>query len=155
MKKPFLRAISFALFGLMISAPALAEVTGTFKGNGKDAKLAFARAMKGEPFSGEETVVVLLTEKDTSAEKKPEMKVAFGDYGSALIVKITKSGNIYGTDVSHSAHTKRPFSSIGTLKIEGFKWDASGVSGKLSTGGQDKFFDETWEVDLTFKAPVQ
>lgn len=155
MTRKLFRIFTVAAFGLFISIPAFAQVTGSFKGNGKDAKLAFAKAQKYEPFSGEETVMVVLTEKDTGADKKPDFKAAFGDYGSALVVKITKSGKIFGTEVSHAAHTKRPFSSVGTLKIEGFKWDATGVSGRLTTGGPDKFFEETWEVDLTFKAPVQ
>ncbi|MFO1464304.1 MAG: hypothetical protein U1F66_11055 [bacterium] len=134
---------------------ARAEIKGTFKGNGKDATLAYLNARKGEPFSGEDTVVLTFTEKDPGADKKPDMKALFGDYGSALVVKITKTGKLIGTEVSHAALSKRPFSSIGTMKLEGFAWDATGVSGKLSMPAPDEFFGDTWQVNLEFKAPLQ
>lgn len=113
------------------------------------------KAVKGAPFAGEETVKVVLTEKDTGADDKPDFNAAFGKYGNALIVTISKTGNIFGTEIRHASHSRKPFSNSGTLKISDFKWDATGVSGKLSTGGPAKFFDDTWEVDLTFKAPAQ
>lgn len=149
------RIFIFALIGLCISTLGFAEVSGSFKANGVESKLAFAKALKGEPFSGEETVKVILTEKDPGADDKPDFNALFGKYGNALVVTISKTGKIYGTEVSHAALSRKPFSSVGTLKITDFHWDAAGISGKLSTGGPAKFFDDTWEVDLTFKAPVQ
>src|SRR5260221_14004171 len=50
-----------------------APVSGTFKGNGKEAKLAFVTALKGEPYLDKPTIVLVMTEKDHSQEKKPEI----------------------------------------------------------------------------------
>jgi hypothetical protein len=156
MTKQLARIFIFALLGVCISTSGFAQVSGSLKGNGVEGKLAFAKAVKGEPFSGEETVKVVLTEKDAGADDKPDFNAMFGKYGNAMIVTVSKTGNIYGTEVSHASHSRKPFSSVGTLKITDFHWDATGVSGKLSTGGPATFFDDTWEVvDLTFKAPVQ
>src|SRR5262245_41281784 len=41
------------------AAPAGGSVAGLFKGNGKEAKLAFASATKGEPFAGDQTIVLV------------------------------------------------------------------------------------------------
>jgi len=30
--------------------------------------------------------------------------------------------------------------------------DSASLKGKLTTGGEVKFFDQTWEVDLSFNA---
>ena len=60
------------------------EISGQFKGDGKDAKLAFVSAHKGDTFSDKPTFVIVMSEKDHSKDKKPEIKAGFGHYGSAL-----------------------------------------------------------------------
>src|SRR5262249_17478198 len=129
-------------------------VSGTFKGNGKEAKLAFASATKGEPFAGDQTIVLVFTEQDHSKEKKPQMKAGFGDFGSALIVTVTPEGKIVGCEVAHAAHTKGTFSAIGDLKSTDFKIADGKIQGKLATDGEVKTFGQTWDVNIKFETPA-
>jgi hypothetical protein len=128
-------------------------VTGTFKGNGKPAKLAFVSALPDEPFSDKPSLVIVFTEKDHSRDKKPAFKAGFGDYGSALIIRCHEDGSIFGCEVVHAAHSKQGFSSLGSIETAEFQIAGGQVQGKVTTGGETETFDQTWEVDLTFAAP--
>jgi hypothetical protein len=150
-KTRFIVLIFLTLFS-SIGFSAEFAVTGTFMGNGKNAKLAYVTAHPGEPFSGKETIVVVLTEKDPGTEAKPEIKAAFGNFGSALILTINSAGDIIGCEVAHEAHEKKPFSSIGKIKTEGFSINKNMVQSKVTTGGPVDAFGQTWAVDLSFHA---
>jgi hypothetical protein len=130
------------------------SVTGIFKGNGKDAHLAYVSARWGEPFSGKTGIVLVFTEKDHSKVKKPDTDAMFGKFGSALIISLHEDGDIYGCQVVHSAHKKQGFSSIGSMETSGFTYDAGKVEGELTTNGQVDTFGDTWEVKLKFVAPL-
>src|SRR5262249_9449631 len=138
-----------------LSAADDASITGVYKGNGKEAKLAFVSARKGEPFADKPTIVLVFSEKDHSKEKKPDFKAGFGDFGSALIITVQPEGKIVGCVVAHSALKKSGFSSVGNIEMSDFKLDGGKIQGKISTKGEQKTFGETWEVDLKFqtKAP--
>lgn len=82
--------------------------------------MAYAVAMPSDPFSGEETVEVVLTEQDPSAEAKPATKALFGKFGSALVLKITKSGDLIGCDIAHRALSTKPISASGRVNISDF-----------------------------------
>jgi hypothetical protein len=129
-------------------------VTGTFKGNGKEAKLAYVSAHWREPFSDKPSMALVFTEKDHSKDKKPDFKAAFGEFGSALIISLHEDGGIFGCQVVHTAHSKKGFSSIGQIKTDNFKFEEGKVEGELSTDGQAEFFGDTWEVNLKFVAPL-
>jgi hypothetical protein len=132
-----------------------ATVTGTFKGNGKEAKIAFVSARWGEPFSGKQAIVLVFTEKDHSKVKKPDFDAAFGKFGSALVVSVfEEDGGIFGCQVVHSAHKKQGFSSVGSIRTNNFKYEEGKVEGELVTDGQLEFFGDTWEVNLKFVAPL-
>jgi len=130
------------------------SVTGVFKGNGKDAKLAHVSAHWREPFSDKPSMVLVFTEKDHSKDKKPDFNAAFGKFGSALIISLHEDGDIFGCQVVHSAHQKQGFSSIGQIKTNSFKFEDGKVDGELTTDGQLDTFGETWEVNLKFVAPL-
>ena len=80
------------------------SVTGVFKGNGKEAKLAYVSAHWREPFGDKPSVDLVFTEKDHSKDKKPDLNAAFGRFGSALIISVNDDGEIFGCQVVHSAH---------------------------------------------------
>ena len=130
-------------------------VSGTFLGNGKEAKLAFVSAVNDEEFGGKPGLVLIFSEKDHTKDKNPKLNVSFGRYGSALIVNCHEDGSIYGCQVSHAAHEKRGFSSIGDLESGEFQVAGGQVQGKLTTNGQQEVFGETWEAELTFAAPYK
>ena len=136
------------------AANAKPTVTGVFKGNGKEAKIAYVSARWGEPFSGKSSIVLVFSEKDHSQNKKPDFDAAFGKFGSALVISLHEDGNIFGCQVAHSAHKKQGFSSVGRIKTNNFKFEEGKVEGELTTDGEDEFFGDTWEVNLKFVAPL-
>src|SRR5207247_570751 len=125
-------------------------VSGTFKGNGKDARLAFVSARPREPFADKPSVMLIFTEKDHSRDPRPDFRAAFGDFGSALIISCHEDGNIFGCEVAHAAHAKKPFSASGTIEMTEFQIAGGQVQGQLSTSGETKAFDQTWDVNLKF-----
>lgn len=129
-------------------------VSGLFTGNGKEAKLAYVSASKGEPYLDKPTTVLVFTEKDHSKEKKPHIAAGFGRFGSALVVTVDHEGKIIGCTVAHEAHEKSGFSSLGQLKTSEFKVADGKVKGKLATEGVVDTFGEKWEVKLAFQVKV-
>ena len=129
-------------------------VSGTFEGNGKDAKLAYVSARWIEPFADKPSIMLLFTEKDHSKEKKPDIGATFGKFGSALIISLHEDGGIFGCEVAHSAHKKQGFSSIGHIETSEFEYGDGKVEGELTTDGQIDTFGETWAVNLKFVAPL-
>src|SRR6266545_4023739 len=130
------------------------SVTGVFKGNGKEAKIAHVSAHWREPFNNQPSIVLVFTEKDHSKDKKPDFNAAFGKFGSALIISLHEDGDIFGCQVVHTAHQKQGFSSIGQIKTNNFEFADGKVQGELTTDGQAEVFGETWEVNLKFIAPL-
>jgi hypothetical protein len=147
-----------ALASLVFSALAISAeppVTGDFKVKGNPAKLAFARALKGEPFDGKPTTIIVLSEKDPSKSAKPEFDAMFGKLGNSLSVTVTDTGDIIGCQAYHVGFEYKSFSSSGVVKMEGYKNEGGIVQGKLTTGGEVEAFHEKWEVNLTFKTKAR
>jgi hypothetical protein len=130
------------------------SVTGVFKGNGKDAKLAFVSARWGEPFDGKPGIVLVFTETDHSKDKKPDFNASFGKFGSALVISLHEDGTIYGCQIVHSAHKKQGFSSVGNIETNDFTFADGKVEGGITTHGQREFFGDTWDVNIKFVAPL-
>src|ERR1051325_5712373 len=129
-------------------------VTGIFKGNGKDAKLAYVSAHWREPFGDKPSMVLVFTEKDHSKDKKPDFNAGFGKFGSALIVSLHEEGDIFGCEVVHNALKHQNFSSIGKINTNDFEYADGQVKGELSTDGPADVFGETWDVNVKFVAPL-
>ncbi len=136
------------------AADVKSTVTGTFKGDGKDARVAYVSARWGEPFDNKPGIVLVFTEKDHSKDNKPDFNATFGKFGSALVVSMHEDGEIYGCEVTHSAMQKKGFSSIGHLEATSFVYGNGKVEGELTTNGEADFFGEKWEVNLKFVAPL-
>jgi len=130
------------------------SVTGLFKGNGKEAKLAYVSAHWREPFGDKPSMSLVFTEKDHSKDTKPDFNASFGKFGSALIISLHDDGEIFGCEVVHSAHKKQGFSSIGSIHTNDFTFENGKVEGELATDGQVDTFGETWEVKVKFLAPL-
>jgi hypothetical protein len=136
------------------AANVKATVTGEFKGNGKDAKLAYVSAHWAEPLSDKPSMVLVFTEKDHSKDKRPDFNAGFGKFGSALIVSLHEDGDIFGCEVAHSALKHQNFSSIGKINTNDFEYADGQVKGELATAGPADVFGETWEVNVKFVAPL-
>ena len=129
-------------------------VTGLFKGNNKDAKLAYVSAHWREPFGDKPSIMLVFTEKDHSKDKKPDFNAGFGKFGSALIVSLHEDGDIFGCEVAHSALKHQNFSSIGKINTKDFEYADGQVKGELTTDGPADVFGESWEVNVKFVAPL-
>lgn len=134
--------------------PVKPTVSGTFVGNGKNAKLGYVTAVYHEPFSDRESVTLVFTEKDPGKDTKPQIKASFGHYGSALIISVNNTGGIFGCEVAHSAHEKSPFAAIGSTNMEEFDMSKGNVKGHITTNGEVDTFDQKWQIDLSFAAPL-
>jgi hypothetical protein len=130
------------------------SVTGVFKGNNKDAKLAYVSAHWREPFGDKPSIVLVFTENDHSKDKKPDFNAGFGKFVSALVVSLHEEGDIFGCEVAHAALKHQNFSSIGKINTNDFEYADGQVKGELSTDGPANVFGETWEVNLKFVAPL-
>lgn len=137
-----------------LDPPVKPVVTGKFTGNGKNAAIKFVTVNAREAFSGKEAIELIFSEKDPAASKRPSIDAMFGKLGSALTLSVHHDGGLFGCEVSHSAHSKRGFSSLGKIKMVEFKLEGGNVSGRVSTGNEVDTFGEKWEVDLTFAAPL-
>lgn len=138
------------LFGaLFLTARAEADpsISGTYLIDGKPVQLKYAKAVKGEAFADKETTLVILSEKDGSKSKKPDIDAMFGKFGGALVLTITSDGELVGTQI---VKDKVQFSTSGNIKLSDYKVDGDNVSGKVASEGQQKFFENTWQIDLTF-----
>jgi hypothetical protein len=150
--------LSTCVVFVVFAGPAFAAdppVSGKFTGNGKEAKLAFVSAHKGEPLADKPTIKLVFTEKDHSSEKRPHILAGFGKFGSALIITVYEDGTIVGCVVAHAAHEKQGFSDLGSIKTADFKMADGKISGKIKTNGEIETFKEKWLVDIQFetKAP--
>jgi len=130
-----------------ISARADTSITGTYLIDGKPVQLKYTKAIKGEPFDNKDTTLVVLSEKDASKSKKPDNDAMFGKLGGALVLTITSDGELVGTQVVKG---KVQFSASGNITLSDYKVDGGNVSGKVATEGQQAFFENTWQIDLTF-----
>ena len=131
-------------------------VTAIFKGNGKEANLAYVSAHWGEPFGDKPGIALVFTEKDHSKDNKPDFDAAFGKFGSALIISLHEDGEIYGCQVVHSAHKKQGFSSIGNIETTDFelrRWQSGrgtdyrrpGGDVRRDLGGEHSSSSRRWE----------
>lgn len=155
-KGKFLTLFWVALFLFpFATAQAGGKVEGKFMGNGKDGNLTHAMAMKGEPFSGKETTVIILTEKDASGSTDTDSEARNGKFGNALTLKVNTDNKLVGTYVYHQAHEKKGFSSGGQVELTEFKIEGKNASGTVKTKKEYDFFDDKWSIDLTFMAPMK
>ena len=138
-----------ALFS-MVSARADSSVSGTYLIDGKPVQLKYAKAIKGDAFGGKDTTLVIISEKDASKSKKPDTDAMFGKLGGALVLTITSDGELVGTQV---VKDKVQFSASGNINLSDFKVDGRNLSGKVATEGQQTFFKNTWQLDVTFSVP--
>ena len=129
-------------------------VTGTFTGNGKEAKLNYVSARWTEPFDNKPGILVLFTEKDHSKDKKPDNGAMFGKYGNALIISLHEDGSIYSCQVVHSGMKNKGFSSSGSIEATPFTYENGKVEGEITTNGDVDTFDEKGAVKLKFVAPL-
>jgi hypothetical protein len=154
------RTLVLGGIGLIVvsrGADAADSVSGRFVGNSKDVKLAFASAWPRDPFSGKETIVIVLTEKDHSASKKPWFDASFGKFGAALQFSLTRpDGRLIGTEVGHPGLKRSPVSVAGTgIQTEGVTITDKRVEGRFFTPKPETFFDDVFEIDLKVAADIR
>ena len=151
-----MRLLTSSILALALSNASIAAespVSGVYRANGQDAKLAYAVAVPHEDFNGKHAITIVLTEQPPKTTGDPSISASFGKHGSALVVSILENGSVFGCEVAHQSLKHAGASSIGKLSAENFKWANGEVSAHLTTHGKASLFEESWEVDLTFKVP--
>ena len=151
---------AFMISGVTLLLPTASHASDTIGGryaaNGKDVKLAFVSAYVTDGMSGKPAVVIVMTEKDHSASKRPTWDADFGKFGSALTISLHREdGRIYGCQVGHQGLKRSPVSSIGTVKAEGLKLEGDRVKVRITSGGPMKIFDEQVDIDLQVDAAIR
>lgn len=145
------------LLALPTRSFAADTVSGRFVGNGKEVKLAFVSAWPRDPFSGKETIVIVLTEKDHAASKRPWFDAGFGKFGAALQFSLTRPDTrLIGTEVGHPGLKRSPVSVSGSsIQAEGVTITADRVEGRFFTPKPGTFFDDRYEIDMKVSAAIR
>ena len=157
MKRAFLFGLA-VLIGACTQAKSLnGTVEGVYRVDGKDAKIAFARSSKGEPFSNHPTIEVELTEKDSSAATGSPM-FWHDKYGAAVVVTLMKnddgSYDVIGSTFLHPALKDGGSNGTGIVNLKDAK-EANGVlAGELFTKPDMNLFGQKLDIDLKFKVPT-
>lgn len=137
-------------------ARAADSISGRYVGNGKDVRLAFVSAWVREGMSGKPAVVIVMTEKDHAASKKPDWDADFGKFGSALTVSLHREdGGLFGCQVAHQALKRQPVSVLGTIKAEDVSFAGERVKARFTSNGPMKIFDEPCEVDIRVDVAIR
>jgi hypothetical protein len=153
MKNMMRIVLSALLLSVAVSASAAAPFEGKFSANGKDAKLAFLMARKGEPFSGKPVTVLVFSEKDASKDKRPDFAAQMGDFGDALVIRLSGSGSawsVIGSELAHSALKHSGVSASGMIEVKDVSVANGEISGHLLTGPKADIFGEPIAIDLRF-----
>jgi len=139
------------------AAPAATgpAVSGTYTLDGKPAALTQVTARKDDPVNGQPVTAIVFTEKDQGSDAEAGEEALMGNFGDAIVARVTPDGTLIGVDIKHTA-LKTPISaSISGLTLSDYKSAGGEVSGHLTSGGPVDVFDQKLSVDLTFhtKAP--
>lgn len=137
-----------------LDPPVKPSVSGTFTGDGKKADIKFILVEEHEDFNDKPAITLIFTEKDPKSAKKPRFDAMFNKLGSSLILSVFYDGGIFGCQVGHTAHSKSGFTSLGQIEMVEFGVVGGNVTGHVSTNGILDTFDQKWEVDLKFSAPL-
>jgi hypothetical protein len=147
-----------------VSAHVLADgstFSGTYRVNGKDAKLNHMTVKPGGCMFGD-GVAFVLSEKEVNAKPGEKFSdVAFnaqmGGFGDALAVQICSSHDTWKVENSNFSHSGLNHTSgtwVGQLKVEGLTVANGEYSGHLVSIKDAKLFDDNQllEVNITFNA---
>lgn len=142
---------------LMLAATTLFAATpfsGSYKANGKDARLAFLTAKKGEPFSGKPVTVLIFSEKDASKDSRPDFHAQMGDFGDALVIRLRQDGekwDVIGSELAHSALKHSGVSASGMIDAKDVTVANGVLGGHLVTNPGADIFGEPIAIDLKFQ----
>jgi len=126
---------------------------GVYRANGKDAKLAYVIAQKGEPFHDMPVYILVFSENDASQDKNIDADARAGKFGDALIVKLCKTDwgwDVIGNNLVHSGLTGGSASGSGQIKAQDIALAGGEIRGKLKTNPGEKIAGQPLEVSLTF-----
>lgn len=146
-------ALALAATTLLAAAP----FSGSYKANGKDAKLAFLTAKKGEPFSGKPVTLLIFSEKDASKDSRPDFHAQMGDFGDALVIRLRQDGNawdVIGSELAHSALKHSGVSASGIINAKDVAVTNGVLAGQLVTNPGADIFGEPIAIDLKFQVKM-
>lgn len=148
------RAVAFAGIVLLAAAGAAAadSVTGSYVGNGREAKLSHVYVQPEEFFDVPGWAIVLAEKESKSL--RPDHEALFDNLGDALVVNIDREGTIVGVQICHQALEKKGFSSSGNVKAEDFSIEGGVLRARVTSDGEHEFFGDTWSIDLRIEVTL-
>ena len=152
---PAANAASSVATPAVAPAPAGPAVSGVFTGDGQPATLTQVTAHPDEPFDGQPVTAIVFTAQDQGGDPKAAIAALFGNYGEAIVARVTPDGKLVGADVVHPGLKTPGGASVslsGVLTIENYKSDGGQLSGRLTSNGDQDVFGHKLKVDLTFHA---
>jgi hypothetical protein len=148
------RAVALAWIVLFAIAGIAAadSVTGSFVGNGREAKLEHIYVVPDEFFDVPGWAIVL-SEKESTSER-PDHDAMFNKIGDALVVNIDQEGTIVGVQVCHQQLERSGFSSAGTVEAKDFSVDNGVLKAHVTSDGEHEFFGDKWQIDLRIEVTL-
>lgn len=150
-----LAKILVPLLLLLGSLHAYAEKAfdGVYRVNGKDAKLAYAFAQKGEAFHDMPVYVLIFSEKDAHQDSNADADARAGKFGDALVVKVCKTDwgwDVIGNNFVHAGLTGGSASGSGQVRAQDITLAGGEIRGTLKTNPGEKIVGQPLEINLRF-----
>lgn len=146
--------LSILLATISSGAIAANAFDGSYRVNGKDAKLAYLLAQKGEPFHDMPTTVLVFSEKDASHDDRAVANARTGQFGDALVVTLCKTDwgwDVLGGEFVHSGiEGSHHASSSGIVKAKDVTIAGGEIRGHLKTDAGEKLVGQSIEINLNF-----
>lgn len=127
---------------------------GSYRVDGKDAKLAHVLAQKGEPFHDMPTTMLVFSEKDASHDERAVANARTGQFGDALVATLCKTDwgwDVLGAEFVHSGiEGSHRASSAGIVKAKDVTIASGEIRGRLKTDAGEKLAGQSIEINLNF-----
>ena len=149
-----IRLILGVLLGFATTNALCAAVEGVYRANGNDVPARFALLRKGDD-SNPPTVKLILSQKDASADTRADFSAQMGDLGSAVVITLARTDagyDVIGALFAHPALKRSGANASHLVQARDIVVADGEMRGRIVSGADAMLFDETIEIDLTFRA---
>jgi len=147
-----------ALFGLafLFAAPQPGKLSGKFIVGGEDAHLKYVRAQRMKlDNKGHMGIAVLMSAKPLTGDIQRYRAADPVEHGSYVLVVFDQAGEVWVADLGHIHAKTRPFGVTTEIKKAAYAVKDQRIAAHITTGGDQVFTEDHYNVDLTFDAPIE
>jgi hypothetical protein len=126
--------------------------SGSYLGNDREAKLEFLHVVTMDKWD-EPAWTILVSEKAPRPNSSWDSGCQYGDYGDALMVTITETGGVIGTQICHQEFAQG-FSASGVLNVEPFAIENGVMKAHVATREEQEFSDVRYSIDLDLEVTL-